>query len=293
MHPGSPISHLRGPRTNRRAENSKSRCIYCGQSGKMTDEHPWGKWTRPYVPRDANKHTSGRVSVPIPGKPLPLETRIRAGDALDFSARVVCSDCNSRWMSQLQERAKPHLIPLFDARAIALTEEAQAAVSTWIAMGVMTAEYSDNERSLVGVSPGEREMLMNRHLPPHGWRIWIGRVESAPTRMRWIHSAFPILDADELPATVSEDDRRPNGQTTSFVVGKLFFFTVSTPFPGLMDGWDWRTARRARSRLEPIWPIKYPVIYWPPPSLSSDDVASVGTSLTRYFEDLALRKGYR
>jgi hypothetical protein len=228
-----------------------------------------------------------------PGEPQPAETRIRAGDALDFSVEVVCSVCNSGWMSRIQERAKPYLIPLFQGRPATLTEECPTAVSSWIATAAMTGEHSAGGRSFVGVSQAERASLMQRGLPPPGWRVWIGHIESAPTQMRWIHSAFPILDVDELPPEVSEEDKRPNGQTTSFVVGKLFFFAVSTPFPEILAGWDWRTARRARSRLEPIWPIRHSTTYWPPPSLSRDDVASFGTSLVRYFDDLALRKGYR
>jgi hypothetical protein len=270
-------------------KKDEKRCIFCGLSGKMTREHFWGDWTKAYVKRPFNKHTAAEVSVPRPGEPQPARTRTRAGHPLDANAPVVCAKCNSGWLSGIQGRAKPFLIPLFDGKDSLLSADAQSAIATWITMACMTAEHS-NELKNIGIRQSERDWLMNHQTPPSGWRIWVGRC-NPPSQMQWIHAAFRILDVDVLPAVISERDRIPNAQTTAFSIGQLYFFAMSAAGPEIAGGWDWRTARRATNRLQQIWPQKSVRIFWPPPLLTEEDVKSFGTAFVRYMEELALKAG--
>ena len=94
----------------------EKKCIFCQRAGNLTAEHIWGQWTKQYVDRQSNKHTQARVFVPKPGEPDAPSVKIRAGDALDSAPEIVCAECNSTWMSGIQNRAKPFLIPLFEGR---------------------------------------------------------------------------------------------------------------------------------------------------------------------------------
>jgi hypothetical protein len=241
------------------------------------------------VKRPFNKHTAAEVSVPRPGEPGAAQTRIRAGHPLDANAPIVCAKCNSSWLSAIQEGAKPLLIPLFEGKPCFLDADAQLVVAAWIAMACMTAEHS-NDLKNIGIRQPERDWFMNCRTPPSGWRIWVGRC-NPPSQMQWVHAAFRILDTDILPATISDEDRIPNAQTTAFSIGQFYFFAMSAA-PEIVSGWDWRTARRARSRLQQIWPPKSIRIFWPPPLMSEEDVVSFGTAFMRYFEGLALKAGY-
>src|SRR5258708_31591639 len=134
-------------------------CVFCGLARKMTSEHVWGEWTKGYVERTANKHNHANVFVPRPSEPEPPKVRIRAGDHLDAQVRIVCSECNSGWLSQIQNAAKPLLIPLFEGSSCTLNQNSQELVATWIAMATMTGEYLSNDRQRIAIPQSDRTWL--------------------------------------------------------------------------------------------------------------------------------------
>jgi hypothetical protein len=87
-------------------------CIFCGNR-PLTKEHIWGQWIPEHVSRTTNKNQFGRVILGKKQKGTTEDSRMRSGDPLNANVRVVCSNRNSSWMSQIQENAKPYLIPLF------------------------------------------------------------------------------------------------------------------------------------------------------------------------------------
>ena len=270
---------------------SKS-CVFCRRPGNITFEHIWGDWTKRVVPRTSNKHTEARVTVMSPGNPDPAEVRIRAGDTLDASVPVACGECNSGWMSEIQNRAKPYLIPLINTELCVLDHYAQSIIAAWIAMASMTGEYVSKSDERIGVRQCDRDWLKDTQTAPSNWKIWIGRHRPVSSDMRWVHVVGTILDADVLPATLSDADRRPNTQTTSFTIGELYFFAMSTPYPAIANTWNWRTARRARGRLVQIWPHTSMGIFWPMPLMTDADAASFGTAVARDFDERAIRFGH-
>ena len=143
-------------------------CAFCDRPKKMTSEHVWGEWTKGYVERTANKHNHANVFVPRPGQPEPPKVRIRAGDHLDAQVHVVCSDCNSGWLSQIQNDAKPVLIHLFEGRSITLDQPAQQAVAAWVAMSTMTGEHLSQDQRRVAIPQSDRTWLMDKRTPPPG-----------------------------------------------------------------------------------------------------------------------------
>ena len=269
------------------------RCIFCQLPKKMTNEHIWGDWTKDYVERTSNKHDHAQVYVPKPCEPEPADIRIRAGDPLNSQVHVVCADCNSGWMSRIQKAAKPILVPLFDGKACTLSESDQVIISAWIAMATMTSEYLSRDKRRIAVTQTDRKWLMDCQSAPSGWCIWIGRYKRQNWPTQWVKASFPVLNTDDLPDVVSDDDRRPTLQTTAFTIGQLFAFSMSSHFPEIPPGWDWRTAPRARDLLRRIWPPTGWAIKWPPNSLTDTDGQSFGQAVIKYFDDLAVRKGYR
>jgi hypothetical protein len=267
-------------------------CIFCELAKKMTSEHVWGEWTKGYVERTANKHNHANVFVPRPGEPERPDVRIRAGDHLDAQVRIVCADCNSQWMSRIQQEAKPALISLFNGEQCTIDQTEQQQVATWCAMATMTGEYLSQDRARIVIPQSDRTWLMDHQTPPPDWCIWIGRYERQDNPTQWVKASIPVLNTDELPETISDHDRRPTLQTTAFTVGQLFVFSISCHFAEIPRGWDWRTAPAARTLLKQIWPLTHQTIEWPPASMTDVDAHSFATSMIRYFDDLARRKGY-
>jgi hypothetical protein len=268
-------------------------CIFCELPKKMTSEHVWGEWTKGYVERTSNKLSHANVFVPRPGEPERPDIRIRAGDHLDSQVRIVCADCNNQWMSRIQEASKPALISLFKGEPCTLDQTTQRLVATWCAMATMTGEYLSKDQKRITIPQSDRTWLMEQRAPPPDWCIWIGRYERQNNPTQWVKASFPVLNTDQLPETISDDDRSPTLQTTAFTVGQLFVLSMSSHFPEIPRGWDWRTAPAARTLLKQIWPLTHQVINWPPTSLTDADAHSFATSVIRYFDDFAMRTGYR
>jgi hypothetical protein len=268
-------------------------CMFCRLPNKMSSEHVWGEWVQDHVPRTANKHHFAEIHIPRPGEEEPAILYTRAGDPINSQVGGVCEDCNNRWMSALQEAAKPHLIPLFKGEKSVLTADAQKAIATWIAMATMTGERMA-KNSAVTVPQLERDWLMNNRVPPDGtWRVWIGRCSEPWRGQQWVRTTSIILDAEKLPNAVMTDDRVPNTQATAFKIGKLYIATFNCPFSSITQGWDWRTAPRALSRLQQIWPIIRQVIVWPAADMTAKDASFFATAYKRYSDDLARSVGFR
>jgi len=246
-------------------------CVFCGLPKKMTSEHVWGEWTKGYVERTANKLNHANVFVPRPGLPDPPSVRIRAGDHLDAQVRIVCADCNSGWLSRIQNDAKPILIPLFDGAAVTLDRAAQQHVAAWVTMATMTGEHLSGDQARVAIPQSDRTWIMEKGTPPPGWCVWIGHYPRQHNPAQWVKASFPVVNADELPEATTDQDLAPTMQTTAFSVGNLFAFAMSCHFPEIPLGWDWRTAPEARDLLKRIWPPSSSSIDWPPSPMSDVD----------------------
>jgi hypothetical protein len=245
-------------------------CIFCGLPNKMSEEHIWGKWLKDFVRREMNKHHFHAERIPRPGLPHISETRLKAGDPLSSKVRVVCVDCNNTWLSQIQEQAKPFLVPLIQGKATVLGRTGQEKVATWCAMATMTSEYIDSDPYSIAVSQVERSWLCANSGVPDSWRIWISRYVRHRWVGRWVHLAVPILDGKDIIA--QKGAPLPNMQTTTFVIGQLYVHVMSCPsFPKLIDNWAWPFGSRLARLQAQLWPPKESLIAWPPDSITDGD----------------------
>ena len=104
------------PRPKRVKQYTRN-CAFCSRPAKMTNEHVWGNWLKPYVHRIGNKHFLHQRIAGRLGTEDRSRFKIRAGGSpLHSKVPIVCGDCNSGWLSQIQQRSKPHLLPLIEGK---------------------------------------------------------------------------------------------------------------------------------------------------------------------------------
>jgi hypothetical protein len=253
------------------------RCIFCGYHGPLTDEHIWGDWILKggYAPRTTNKHEINLTFINLPGVPPESKKKTRAGDPLGANLHLVCPDCNSGWMSGIQNRARPHLIHMFSGKQWAIGAAAQQAISTWAIMATMTSEYLSKDTTTLAIPQTDRDFLRLNLRAPQGWRVWIGTYNRSAWVGQWVRTSAPILDVGDYPSTGMAP---PNTQTTTFVIGRLYVHVMSSYFPEHTALWDWRPTPHARALLVEICPVKHMIVAWPRQAITDKDARQFSMS---------------
>src|SRR5258706_8629356 len=123
--------HAGPPKPRRTNLRPPGKCIFCDQGG-LSKEHMWADWLRDYIPRAMLEHIIGEVAI-FPDK-RELTRKRRAGDPHSRKIRCVCEECNNEWMSQLQEDAKPFLLPMLTGIHTSLRRKGQTTLAAWVAM---------------------------------------------------------------------------------------------------------------------------------------------------------------
>jgi hypothetical protein len=154
-----------------------TRCIFWEPNTphtRLSREHIWGKWLKAYVQSTMKKHHMQGEVVGRPGTPISIKSTIRAGDPLKSKIKIVCEACNNGWMSRIQQRAKPFLIPLIEGSTSVLGTVAQKAIATWCVMATMTAEYLTHDLTSIAISQADRDWFRDHGSPPENWRFGSG-----------------------------------------------------------------------------------------------------------------------
>jgi hypothetical protein len=241
-------------------------CIFCGDS-PTTREHIWAAWLGQYIAKTKVNYTSGMVIVNL-DRTRQNSTKLWGGDPHGRRLQIVCRPCNNQWMSALQTAAKPILIPLITGKSLVLTYERQKALAAWAAMSVICAEYFYPERAATSVV--DRRWFFKNRVPSDSMRIWIGDFNRQKWKAIWAHSSLRISQQEgKHPWTFHPDGTpRPNTQTTTFVVGRLFIHTYSCPFPEILNADP--AVRAVDQRLSQIWPPRHSFLAWPPADTLND-----------------------
>ena len=245
------------------------KCIFCGFEGKLTREHIWADWLRAYIPKDMTSYEAGKVTVNMPGIPDKVAAKKIAGDPHSRRVKCVCGTCNSGWMSQLQERAKPVVIPLIEGRGLKLSQRQQKTLAAWIAMAVMCSEFGDRTR--IAIPQHDRDILYRHHVPPvANWRIWVASYKTTERVPRWDHRVLTIVPEKEVDQAAFAAAPFYNTQSTTYRVGELFVHAISA---------SWRKCVVRHRLVIPgnvlfeIWPPRTTGIAWPPARLLVDQEA--------------------
>jgi hypothetical protein len=256
-------------------------CIFCGGAG-LTREHVWADWLKKYVPKDMPKHTA-LFAIVHPTHSEPTRKK-RSGDLQSRRLRIVCKSCNTGWMSKLQEKTKPNLLPLIQGEVTAFDVSAQSLLASWIAMFVMVAEHF-NPYTVTTPQAQRSYLLDTGKAPAENWKIWIGDFERKDWKGQLAHFTVPVSSPHHIPEIMDNGLPRPNTQTMTFVVGRLFIHVASS-VTDIFE--DWRLARP--DLLAQIWPIKRNIIGWPPRMTISDrDADAIAGAFHRRSDEVGRR----
>jgi hypothetical protein len=241
-------------------------CIFCGGS-PTTREHIWASWLGQHIKKTKVNFSSSMTIVNLDRTRQDI-VKVWGGDPHGRRLQIVCRSCNNHWMSDLQTVAKPVLIPLIAGKSIVLTSDRQKALAAWAAMSVICAEYFYPERAATSVT--DRRWFFKNRVPSHNMRIWIGDFDRQKWKAVWAHSSLRISEREgKYPWTVHPDGTpRPNTQTTTFVVGRLFIHAYSCPFPEILNAE--KAVNAVDQRLSQIWPPRHSFLVWPPTDTLSD-----------------------
>jgi hypothetical protein len=129
------------PMRNRPAfKYGRGRCIFCERQPpeiKISKEHVFADWLRAIFPRsDKITHTLGYVNwTTAPGSSRPTITAKRGqGHSGSKKVKAVCQSCNETWLSNdIEDAAKPILIPLIANQTLTLNVEMQWRLARWAA----------------------------------------------------------------------------------------------------------------------------------------------------------------
>ena len=243
-------------------------CIFCG-GRPLSHEHVWDKWMKQYIPRDLP--TTETYSAIVHQTHKESKAYSQSGDPHSRRLRVVCKRCNSGWMSRLQERAKPFLIPLIKGDSTTLDVDTQRIVSAWAALKVTVAEY--HEKNRVTITPDNRAHLMETNEAPPNWKIWIGRYGRGEWSGHWMHNALPVYPKENVPDFPTGGIPPPNTQTTSFVAGQLYIHAMSSALPRAVEMFQFVGSGSAK--IACIWPAATEIISWPLPILTDGEAHAI------------------
>lgn len=118
-------------------------CTFCGQSGvKLTKEHVYPQhWKLLFPAATGNDvvHRLGRNG---------YETQPGAPNRFENTVREFCAQCNGGWMRQIDEAAKPFLIPLAHGERSSLSEEESNALQIWATKTALVRSLQDRSAAL-------------------------------------------------------------------------------------------------------------------------------------------------
>ena len=122
------------------------KCIFC-HSGNLSKEHLWPDWASPLLPPSLDNRNSQQLRITENTHLVkPPEFKVRQGSLWTTKLRVVCASCNNGWMSALENKAKPILIPMIDTKSSHdLSADHMLILSQWITLNIMVLDQHNPE----------------------------------------------------------------------------------------------------------------------------------------------------
>lgn len=204
-------------------------CIFCGSHGKLTKEDFFPHWFRKLYPRPAdaakqrlNAQATWFERDRLGGhlvRKIGRSILARGGDLADQTLRVACARCNNGWMSALQERAKPHLLPYIRGEWEPLEPEARKVITSWATMFAMVTEFGDQQSAAI---PRVERLVFSRDQEPLlDSYAWAGRL--AGDLPYWFHQRPMRLAYGE-----HDVEGQVNAKFTTITLGRLLLQVYTT-----------------------------------------------------------------
>lgn len=214
-------------------------------------------------------HVAGFVTSPngLSFVEVPTVTTTNNGSAFNIITREVCKDCNTGWMSRLEDKTKPLIValaePTADGVPLELDRDQRRTLAMWAQKTAITNELAGRPPIRVAtVAMGQR---LRAGLPIRGGVVWAGRNACD----FWPGTALALASIGVGPHPVPGEQERL-GLLTMIVCRYLSMFVFIggdhgqllplVPPPVLIDRW-------AR-----IWPAIGPADYPPARLLDADEL---------------------
>jgi hypothetical protein len=235
----------------------------CSAFGRLTREDIIPDWLAEVL-RDMQPSSSGVLltrSIAHKGKYLGF-SQTRRGAANVYKPRVVCKECNGRWMSQLENATKPVLTPLVQGQRRGLLPRDQEVIARWLKMKTLFFDLIDPGHRIFTQADFKEFYEERAQQNLSGvWGSWLARYQPAQMTHQALHVRAPIITSrpfDDLPAG------SPHAVQMTLVFGHLVLQTVQIAISS-------RLYPHGYERTEPspfitrIWPATA-TVDWPPPN---------------------------
>ena len=264
--------HGREDNTAKKQKREPPQCIFCGPPkppNRMSDEHFWSDWMGDLLPK-GNRVTLTRQIFSWAHHTTPREASGAQRQQRLSSKKfpVVCRNCNSGWMSRLEDQVRPFLEPMIQGRFAALNADRQRLLAEWLALKTFVFDYERMERGphFVIQTQAERTAFMTHGQMPPGFRAWIGYGVGDEWAVRASRArALSLTLPTPLPPDFDPTGIPKNVHSITWGVGNLRVFITSTVDSNVYRGLGWTIPSFIR-----LWPAGTPDFIWPPRLIVSD-----------------------
>lgn len=235
------------------AEDSVGRaasgCIFCGNR-PLTKEHIFPRWLAKILTAEVvGSHVSSiRTQRSVAGGSSVQEWP--AADVASFVARVVCGECNSGWMSEMEAQAQSVLETMVRGEKTTLMPVNQLDLAAWTTLKSYIVEYALGDE--IVAADVDRRSLMSAGHPSAGVPVRIGAIQ---------RSGIPNSITRCVYNVGREGRREGLAACTTFALGCV----VLQACHGLGVTIDWTTTgSRPRGDHLPVNPPCPGDVQWPP-----------------------------
>lgn len=140
-------------------------CVFCRQAPAVSREHIYRKTYRRYAGADTYSRIEYKDGV-------STITPLSPGESpFNQKVQVVCGDCNSRWMNDLDKRVEPAAVAFFEGKPYSCDQAMAADLALWAAKTTMMRVFKDSDR---GVRDEQMAYLHDNQEVPPGWLVFLG-----------------------------------------------------------------------------------------------------------------------
>jgi hypothetical protein len=230
-------------------------CIFCGEpfgpNRPRSKEHAAPQWCGELLP-NLGKAQHTQIIETVEGR---AEADRGLRDPFTTVAKDVCRPCNTGWMAELEEWAKPCLAAPITGQRRVLRYWRQACVASWAVKTAMVWECLSPQNRTIPLDV--LRMFHGTQRPGARQQVWIGHyIDTEPHTFQRV-AAHGVGIAPLRPDVPDE----AHAYLVALSVGQLAFVVYGHTFPIPQP---FTMPAEFATRLIPIWPPEQEVVEWPP-----------------------------
>ncbi|WP_028061180.1 hypothetical protein [Candidatus Solirubrobacter pratensis] len=217
----------------------------------VTKEHVLPLWLMPYLGDPAQGGVTHTIRQGVRGPVLREWTT----DTLDLAAKKVCRECNNGWMNDLENLAKPHLIPLLEGNRRVLDAPTQRILAAWAVKTALALGLANAGAKAIDVEH-YRALTTLKRRPPPKTHVWLSAYRG------WRHAFH-----HQSTLTLTDSKGSVDGYASTVSVTRPIFHVAGHSHAHEVDivkGGIWPFA------AVQIWPV-LGLAHWPTRMIVDDD----------------------